>query len=56
MKTIDRKNTVLTELELKILITESCRENYLEVNFGGKLVDRPSNDWAFKRIKDIRNI
>jgi len=51
---MDRDNTIPTSHELSALIRESRRDNCLQVAFGGRLLNIASNDWAFKRLEEMR--
>ena len=51
---MDRDNTTPTSKELSALIEESRHDNYLQVAFGGRLLNIASNDWAFKRLEEMR--
>ena len=51
---MDRDNTIPTSKELTTLIEESRHDNYLQVAFGGRLLNIPSNNWAFKRLEEMR--
>lgn len=49
----------ITEKELSTLILESNDSNYLACKYGPGwviLLDKPENDWAFKRLQEIRAI
>jgi hypothetical protein len=50
-----RQNVIPTEKELSTLIRESRRDKILQVGMGtGRLFDIPENDWAFKRLEEMR--
>jgi hypothetical protein len=51
---MNRDNTIPTSKELTTLITESRWDKVLDVAFGGRLLNVPSNDWAFKRLEEMR--
>jgi len=50
----EKRPIVLSEEELLILIREARRETPLDVAFGGRLLPVPGNDWAFKRVEEMR--
>jgi len=53
---MNRYNVILSDQEIDILANESTRDNYLEIAFGGRLLNIPSNDWAFKRVEEMRDL
>lgn len=49
----------ISESELTTLINESTRANVVHARFGGGRVwldDEPHNQWAFKRLTQLRGI
>lgn len=51
---MQKNSIILTDEECTLLIRASSRENKLDVAFGGELLSVPSNDWAFKMVKEMR--
>lgn len=51
----DKEQILLTDAELSALIRASGRGKYLDVAFGGRLMDVESNHWAFKMLKEMRS-
>ena len=52
---MNRDKVYLTEEELTTLINESNRDNTVNVAWGSaRLFDIPNNDWAFKRVEEMR--
>lgn len=54
MSDFNRLPIMLSEQELLTLIQESRRDTPLDVAFGGKLLAVPSNEWAFRRVEEMR--
>lgn len=54
---MNRDNVYLTEEELVVLIEESTGDRYLQVGWGSaQLFNDSCNDWAFKRVEEMRKI
>jgi hypothetical protein len=52
---VNKDNVIPTDQELTALIIESRRDKTLDCVMGtGRLINLPSNDWAFKRIEEMR--
>ncbi|MEN6622298.1 MAG: hypothetical protein ABFD50_12185 [Smithella sp.] len=52
---IDRTDCILSDKELVTLINEAVRPRSINVALGGRLENVPGNEWAFKRVEEMRN-